>query len=646
MAVIWLGQQMGYLMGNMFNIQYPPRFYTGLDGGKNNRVAKQWLLDNESPDCQNVVFGFGSVETRQGTNKLNTTTVGTFACDGLYTRHDNNGAETMCAWYGGSMYALTGTSTFTAVASATSAFTAGTRIFATEYENNIFFGNGAGIPYRYNGADFVRHGIYAPTSASIAGSNASGICLPTATYQYVVTYVNSGLVESDISPATTFAVSGGTGAGLTSLPVAPQSFGVSYRYIYRSEDSGVNYFRVGTISNNTATTFADTTTSAAVGAAAPDDQGVPVNYSAILTHQSRLFMIDPVTNWIWYTEIDNPYVVKATNFRRIGDKTQEIPQALGLWDNFLVVFCKTTTWLVHMPTADDADWVDFKIRSPYGSKSPFCVFSAENKLYFAAMQNGKFVGFAGLTASGVDPDAAATEIGAIGSDLITERIKDDIDDYSSAYLQNMTAFVHDKKVYVSYTYTKLTTNTKILVIDYSDENLNKKQKITFAPWTGLQATQFCLYNNSLYFGSANAVGFVYKMNNGLYTDDGALIDSYTWSKEFAGAPGHEAWHKDWRFSNILYELSGDWNMGISTRVDSDSSMGVIEQVDLNPWTSLWGSLIWGNGNWEAGRTERDYKKTLGQFRGKRIQFRFSNTTAGSKFRVVGLSLTYNLKGRR
>ena len=635
---------MGFLMANMSNVQYPPRFYSGLDGGLNTRVAKQWLLDNESPSCQNVVFGFGSAETRQGTNKLNTATVGTFACDGLYTRHDITGAETMCAWFGGSMYALTGTSTFTTLA--TSAFTAGTRIFAAEYQNNMFFGNGSAIPYRYNGSDFVRHGIYVPTATASAGSNASGVCLPTGTYQYVTTYGNSTLYEGDYGPACTFSVSGGTGIGLTSLPVAPASFGVAYRYVYRSDDAGVNYYRVGSIANNTATTFADTTTTAAVGVAAPTDNGYPPKYSQVITHQSRLFMIDPTTNWIWYTEIDNPYVVKATNFRRIGDVTMDIPKALGLWDNYLVVFCVNSTWLVHMPTADDSDWVDFRLRSPYGSKSPFCVWSAENKLYFSAIQNGKCVGFAGLTAAGVDPDATATEVGAIGSDLITERIKTQIDAFSTSYLQNMTAFVHDKKAYITYTYTGLTTNTKILVVDFSSENLSKKQRITFSPWTGLLAAQFCLYNGSVYFGSANAVGFVYKMNNGTYTDDGTAIDSYLWTKEYAGAPGHEGWHKDWRFANILYELSGNWNMGITTRVDSDSGVGVVETTNLSPGSSVWGSMTWGVQTWEAGRTEIDLQKALGQFRGKRVQFKFSNSTAGSKFRVLGLKLNYNLKGRR
>jgi len=150
-------------MASNFEVKYPSNGkQITFDGGMNNKFSKQLLEDNESPDCMNVVFGDRSVETRGGTDKLNTTSVGTFACDGIYTRHANSGAETMVAWYGGTLYGLA-TTTFVAVASATSVYTAGQRVSATEYQDYMFFGNGASTPYKYNGTDFTRHGIPAPT---------------------------------------------------------------------------------------------------------------------------------------------------------------------------------------------------------------------------------------------------------------------------------------------------------------------------------------------------------------------------------------------------------------------------------------------------------------------------------------------------
>lgn len=179
--------------------------YIGLDGGLNTKTSKQWLLDNESPSCLNVIFGNGSVETRPGSLKVNTAAVSTHACDGLYTLHNSSGSEKLTAWFNGSLYYLSGT---TFIQASVSSFTAGVRVAAAEYENHLFFGNGSAIPMRYNGTDFVRHGIYPPTSTMSAGSNASGISLPTGNYMYRATYVNTNLVESDLGPVTTFVASG------------------------------------------------------------------------------------------------------------------------------------------------------------------------------------------------------------------------------------------------------------------------------------------------------------------------------------------------------------------------------------------------------------------------------------------------------
>jgi hypothetical protein len=634
-------------MAGRFDIQFPARNYLGMDGGKNNKTSKQWILDNESPDCLNVIFGMGSVETRPGSQLLNTAPVATFAVDGLYTRHDNDGSETMTVWCGGTMYYLSGT-TFNAIASSVSAWTAGVRVCAAEYENNLFMDNGFQIAYKWNGTDLTRHGVYPPTTTMTANSHASGTCLATATLQYAVTYVNSALVEGNLGPATTFAVSGGTGCQLTSVPVAPQSFGVNYRYIYRSVDSGANYYRVGSILNNTATTFVDGTVSAAATVLAPIDNGLPPKYKAIVTHNSRLFMIGD-DNFVWYSNVGNPYVVDSTNFRRIGDATGEIPTALGVWDNFLAVFCKSgQTWLVYMPSNDDSEWIDVKLRSNYGSKSPYAIFSAMNQLIFPATEANKFVGFAAMTAAGLDPQASLTEVGAVGSDMMTENIQPDIEDFNQTYVGNMSAIVFKSKAYIAYTDENVAYNNRIYVLDFSNLHANKKQKYTWAPWSGLNIAQFCVYEGNLYGALSTATGQVYKLLTSNYDDNSVAINSYYWTKEFYGNPGHETWWKDWRFANIIYELCGAWKMGLTTRVDSDSGSGTEVDVDLTPSTTLWGStLVWSSTTWDAGRSEFDLKRTLGNFRGKRIQFKFSNkNTAGRKFRIVGMKLRYNLKGIR
>ena len=162
-------------MSSRFRKIYPGSGRTLLDGGLDNKFEKSIIPDNESPDCANVVFTNGSVGTREGNSKLNTASVGSFVFDGVYTRRDNAGAETMIAFANGTAYSLAGTS-FTTIGSAQSVFTAGQRVAGTQFQNHLFMGNGGVIPYKYNGTDFTRHGVFPPTKTMKAASAGTGSC--------------------------------------------------------------------------------------------------------------------------------------------------------------------------------------------------------------------------------------------------------------------------------------------------------------------------------------------------------------------------------------------------------------------------------------------------------------------------------------
>ena len=125
---------------NEFKRVYPGPGKILFDGGKNSKFEKSIIEDNESPDCLNVDFDAGSVGTRYGFSKVNTTSVGTYVCDGLYTRKGSGNAETMVAFFNGTAYGFAGT-TFTTIPSGQSVFTAGVRVCAAQMENHAFFGN-------------------------------------------------------------------------------------------------------------------------------------------------------------------------------------------------------------------------------------------------------------------------------------------------------------------------------------------------------------------------------------------------------------------------------------------------------------------------------------------------------------------------
>lgn len=625
---------------------YPSAGKIQLDGGLNSKFEKSIIQDSESPDCLNVVFGTGSVGTRPGFIKVNTGSVGSFVCDGLYTRRGSGNAETMCAFFNGTGYTLNGTS-FVTIPSAQSVFTAGIRVGSSQMENHIFFGNGGVTPYKYNGTDFTRHGVPVPTNTISMNSNGAGN--PNGDYMYKVLYRNSATVAGDVSTATSTFTVASKKILLTSIPVAPQSHGVASRRIYRTVAGGTTFKLVATLSDNTTTTYDDDTSDAGLGADAPTDQGEPPRYSFIFYHQNRLFMNDTQNEGLlWYTELNEPYTVKATNFIPIGDQSTDMIKAGGVYNDAVVVFGQRNPWLIYMPSTDPTTWKVVKTRSAFSSKSPFGLFEYDNKLAFPAIQNDKFLGIGALSGEALEPDSSATIISTIGSLLKSERVEPDMFDIQESYLGNISSIVYKNRAYISMTKgTGATTNNRIYIMDFSIENLSKNHKEAWVPWSGLQASQFTIYAGNLYFGSANAVGFVYKQNDDVYSDDGAAIDSYFWTKEFVGHESDNSLNKDFRFMNMLIDQPGSYFMNLVVRTDSDSGGGNSYQVSVSPGGSFWGTMVWGSDTWGAGALQKDKKIPLAGARGKRVQFKFTNqNVAGQRFKVHWLNFTYNTKGPR
>ena len=318
---------------------YPPQEALTFDGGKDSKFPVALIPENESPDCLNVEFYDGSVGTRQGATKLNTSAAGNVPFDGLYTRRANDGvSETMCAFIGGHMLTL-GVTTFTTVPSAQSVFTIGARVGAELAENYLFMCNGSDTAYKWDGTNFTTHGISAPVATASVASSTTGSLTTNGVYMYKVTNVNSALVESDLGPAVTFTVSNaGLAIRVSNIPTgtAP-SQGVNARRLYRTQANGSSFFRVTTISDNTTTAFTDTIADTSLGSAAPTDNGVPPKYNTIIYHRNLLLVNDVNNpNYVWYSTINQPYTFPSTNFFRVGDNTSDLVKGFASYDNSVV----------------------------------------------------------------------------------------------------------------------------------------------------------------------------------------------------------------------------------------------------------------------------------------------------------------------
>jgi hypothetical protein len=636
-------------MTTAYDVVYPAKGRITFDGGKNSKFERSLIQDNESPDCFNVVFTNGAVATRGGSTKLNTTAIGTFAIDGIYTRRDNAGVETMIVFCKGSAWQLAGT-TFTTIGSAQSVFTAGQRVATTQYENHMFIGNGGVTPYKWNGAHFTRHGVPQATGVVSALSVTSSTGALNGEYRYKVAYVNSQAVFGDVGTATvTITITNGK-VHLTDIPVAPTSHGVNARRIYRNFASGstATYGLLTTLSDNTTTTLVDEALDSTLGATPPTDNGEPPKYSIATMHQNRLFVNDAANgNFVWYSNLLEPYTFASTNFLAVGDASRDLVKVLDVYDNALFIGCEAADYLVYMPSTSASDWVTVKIRGQFGSKSPFATFLFNNKLMTAAQQNSKFVGFAAINGSEVDPEATVLDQAVAGSFLASDRIEPDMFNVLDSMQAQISAMVFKNKAYITLAYgSSATANNRVYIFDFSISNLSKKQQASWVPLDGISAAQFTVYDGKLYYGSSEATGFVYQLEADVYSDDSTAIDSYYWTKEFSGQPGHENLEKDFREVKLLVDKAGAYYMTLRARTDSDKGDGTSYQLNLNPGSSIWNAFNWGAANWGGGTDQEEVTIRFG-LRGKRIQFQFSNqNTAGQRFKVHGMNFRYNIKGKR
>lgn len=630
-----------------------------IDGGLNDKYAASIIENNESPDVLNVIYTAGAVETRQGVTKLNTTACGSFACDGIYSYRRSDGAESMCVFFGDLMYTLSGT-TFYTVPSAQSVFTHGSRIASEQLENYIFFCNGNTSPYKYNGY-FTRHGNVAPTQTAAVASNGVGALTASGNYLYKYTYVNTNVVEGNVSPlSSTFVISTTSGQNtVSSIQTAPVSYGANNVYLYRTKaNTTTPFYRIATFTNGT-TTFNDNVGDTSLTIQGPTDNAGPPNYNSICYGEGRLFCNDTAfPNYVRYSNAGDPYTFPTTNFVTVGDNTSDLVKAVYYYNKSIMICCEKSIWFLYLVDGTAANWIGpFRSTSPYGTKSAFGLFMYDNKVCFPAMYNQQFVGFAAVSGNVLDTSRTVLTVSSAGSDLKSDRIEPDMYSVQTGYVQNISATVYRKKAWIAVTYgSSATTNNRVYQMDFSQSTLKPNQPVTWAPFTfagtGPTPAQFVIYSGSLYYGSSVLTGFVYKAESGVYSDDGVAINSYAYTKEYSceseDPEGSDtALVKDFRYVNMLAEASGNYYMNFSYRVDSDTGVGVSQQVLLNPGGSSWGSLLWGTGLWGGVRTQIEPRIYLSNARGRRIQFKFDNqNVAGQKFKVTGFNMLYNLKGYR
>lgn len=620
-----------------------------FDGGLNNKSEPTIIADNEAQSCANVVFSdLGGVATREGYTVLNTGLVNSNPCDGLFAAKYNNGNQSLIAFFGTDAFVLSGT-TFQTIPSAQGVFSTGSTVDSEMYQNKVFFGNGS-TPYKYDATAFTRHGVEVPSLPADGDANVSAGNL-IGDYHYKMNYVNTAVIEGDVSTGSVTLVATALGEKLlvTGLAVPAQSFGIDSKFLYRTDaDSGISgtYRFIASLAVSI-TTYTDNIASSAAGDAAPTDNGKPPNYEFLVDHQERIFTNDSANpQFLWYSEIGNPYTFKSTNFIKIADGDGEKITGLGIQGDSVVIFKESSVWIIYMPDTTAANWLRIKTNSKYGCASNKSIVAYEDRLLFLGQSNGKLTGFYSFQGLNTQPEAIATRVTSLFAESKSDKIEPDVLAFDQSKKVNAVAINFDNKIWMAVTSINTASeNDKVYQFDFITRE-GPTGDGSWVPFTGISSNDFAIFEDKLYFAASTATGFVYQLEDGTFTDNGAAIDSFYLTKEWDGGNTDQYFEKDFRFANFTVQTLGDWKMDIRYIIDS-AGTGTGVSIDLNPGGGVWNTMVWGAEIWGAADTRRDSKIELGRRTGKRVSFRFSNiNTAGSGFKVVKGSVFYNKRGLR
>ena len=267
-----------------------------------------------------------------------------------------DGTRWMLVVQNGNLYYTAGNGVFTEIASGYSVLL--NFEFATDL-NRVYAGNGqvnividktatyGGVSY---GIPYVGPmGAFAPLTPLTAPSTGStGGSVPDGAHTYKVTYVYYGFEESNGSPSSGVTTVSSTSqtVSLTAIPVG--GYGVTARNIYRDNNDG-NYLLVGSIDNNTGTTFTDTfaTTTLPI----PVNNLVPTTFNLITCLNNRLWMAMKGTSVLNFSEAGSPNISWGSDY--ITTNEEDPITAITNFESTIVVLNQESFGLVVGSTSAD-----------------------------------------------------------------------------------------------------------------------------------------------------------------------------------------------------------------------------------------------------------------------------------------------------
>lgn len=278
---------------------------------------------------------------------------------------------------------LTNRNSSNTFSSVSTAFTAGTHYPDWATANDLCFIVNGTDRLKYDGTTVTNFGIERPTVGTLAGTAGSS-GLHNGTYELRVSFGNSSTGHESSASDTATATVTVTNQAIdwSNIPVSadPQ---VDRRYLLaRNTATQTQFYRVGTITNNTATTASTSILDANAVTPAPSLTGrdrPPSGARYLAYHQGRLFAA--TDSFLHWSDIDAPEAFGALNLDGINAGDGEKIMGLHSDGDVLLVFKESRVYGIFNGN-NPLTWQVREIDAEHGCVSHRTIVSANGFIYW------------------------------------------------------------------------------------------------------------------------------------------------------------------------------------------------------------------------------------------------------------------------
>lgn len=632
-----------------------------FDGGLNTKAQELLLPPNQSPYIADWAFDdYGALVTRAGYQTHNTIQFGAGnAIDGMRSYNPSTMSAQLLVVCNSNVYVLTGTATAANVINSSQSLL--TSLIPCEicvFQELAFFSNGGQQPYKFNGNEFTRAGVSAPTQNITAVCDAGGGNL-TGTYQYVFYGVNSYAAEGDYGAAST-AVAISTGkVKIGNIPTAPISHGINFWKVARNTAGVAGIYWYLTDVTNGVTSYTDNIADSSLTTAAPVDQGYLRNFNYLIAYAGRMW--GAVQDFLWFSNTNQPEEFPSENFIRVGRGDGMQISSIASFKGQIVIsksdFSGRTAvyGLVigdSSTFSDPGNWYLSKISDFGGSESHRATISYSN--YLLMFNRTGAYAFNGASIS------LANNNGII-SDSISQNVEDELRSSTTSLqflLRGSVAINWKNKILMSLDLgnrqqavggsTSRCINGTNFWFDYSRISDSSRKSGAWAKAIYIGApflasnlikgfSCFEVHEGVLFGGDSGfdgLGGYVYKLETGVLDGGTQILPTYITSHIQGNKGEFQSW-KDFRY--VFVTAKGNGQLTIKFKVDGEAANDV-----SNGTMTILGTITLSA---SMTRTRLELPSTAN---GKRIFFMFyaGISNASNICTVNKIEVFYNLRGTR